>query len=414
MHSLAGIHNMTKLEFSSDHLSGPLKVEVPLSKSVANRWLILEALFPEFIEKNDLSEARDTRILREALLSTDEKIDIQDAGTAMRFATAYFSVQYKRRTYLHGTDRMHERPIAPLVNALRDLGGEIRYEKTKGYPPLSIYGKHLRGGEVYIPADMSSQFISALMLIAPATNDGVLINRTSRSVSQPYVDMTAAVLRQAGVEVNDEGTRIHVHGKPTKRIVVPTEGDWSAAAAFFAWVAVSGQTIHVAGLSADSVQGDVVLLDWATELGLKCEWVNEMLEVSRVSIPEDDFNLDFLDHPDLAQSLVMAAIGQGRSGKVTGLRTLRLKETDRVAALVESIEKLGGETTSTGGALYWTVDNLNFDNAQFDVFDDHRMAMALAPVAFLNPIEINDPSVVEKSFPNFWGEMAKLGLRSQV
>ncbi|NVK26744.1 MAG: 3-phosphoshikimate 1-carboxyvinyltransferase [Flavobacteriia bacterium] len=387
-------------------------LEVPLSKSVANRWLVLEAIFPKYIIKKQLSEAADTQILREALESNESEIDLGAAGTAMRFATAFFSAKQGAVTLLHGTDRMHERPIQPLVNALRSLGAEIRYEGEEGYPPLLIYGRHLRGGEVYIPADMSSQFISALMLVAPATQDGLLINRTSKTVSQPYIDMTSSVLRQAGITVEEDNNRIHVHGKPTEVVEMPSEGDWSAAAAFVAWTAVSGQSVSVKGLSRNSIQGDLMLIDWAEELGVEGEWSEGNWVLRRTHIPEDDLHLDMLDHPDLAQSIIMAAFAQGRGGKVTGLNTLRIKETDRINALVECMRMLGGETTDTGGALYWSpADELKFTGETFQTYDDHRMAMALAPLAALHDISIDDENVVRKSFPKFWEEMAKTGLR---
>lgn len=387
-------------------------VEVPLSKSVANRWQIIKALFPDKILKNKLSEARDTRILREALASKQEDINLQDAGTAMRFATAYFSVLKGRNVYLHGTDRMHKRPIEPLVSALRSLGAEVRYDGELGYPPLRIYGKKLRGGEVRIPADMSSQFISALMLIAPATNDGLLIHRTSKSVSQPYVNMTADVLRQAGITVEEDGMRIHVHGKPKTEVQMPTEGDWSAAATFVAWTAISGSPLRVIGLVRESIQGDKILQDWLPQLGIEAKWDGDVWCIERLEIPEEDLVLDMLDYPDLAPSIVMAAFGQGRAGKVTGLQTLRIKETDRISALVRTIERMGGDTTDLSSSLYWApAEKLDFSGEPFDTFDDHRMAMAIAPMAFFGELKLNDASVVEKSFPGYWKQMEKAGLK---
>lgn len=402
---------MKTLRYTEPTVNDIPEVEVPLSKSVANRWQILKALFPDHIIKNELSEARDTRILREALQSDQEDIDLGDAGTAMRFATAYFAVQDKCKVHLFGTDRMHQRPMEPLVTALRSLGAEIRYDKQHGYPPLRIYGKKLRGGEVRIPADMSSQFISALMLIAPATSDGLLIHRTSKSVSQPYVDMTATVLRQAGCNVEDEDMRIHVFGKPSKSVQMPTEGDWSAAVTFVAWTAISGRPIAIHGLSPDSIQGDKIILEWANQLGVEGEWENDVWRIQRTHIPEEDLYLDLLDHPDLAPSLIMAAFGQGRGGKVTGLQTLRIKETDRISALVRTMEQMGGDTTDLSASLYWRpAENIDLTNHVFDTFDDHRMAMAIAPFAFLGDLKLNDTTVVEKSFPGYWRQMKKVGL----
>ncbi len=404
---------MPRINYDPKDVDENVTIELPLSKSVANRWLILEAIFPDIILKSIYSEARDTQILREALSSESKDVNLHDAGTAMRFATAYFASKLGCEVVLRGTDRMHERPIGPLVKALRDLGAKVDYLDQEGFPPLRIEGKRLRGGEVYVPADMSSQFLTALMLIAPATNDGLVIHRTSKAVSQPYVNMTADVLRQAGVEVEDEGMRIHVHGKPMKPIQVPTEGDWSAAVAFYAWVAVSGKSVHLAGLSAESVQGDKVLQDLGSNLGVVSSWNSGILELEFKGVPEGDFNIDFLDHPDLAQSFILAAACQGRSGKATGLRTLRLKETDRVEAISEAIEKLGGHTTATGGALYWQIDQPIISDQLFRVFDDHRMAMALAPLAFHGAIQVDSLEAVQKSFPHFWLEMSKLGMTVQ-
>lgn len=388
----------------------PVTVRVPLSKSVANRWLILRALFPDLVHMHELSQAKDTSILQAALDGRTGDIDLGPAGTAMRFSTAYFSAMPGYEVFLHGTQRMHQRPVGPLVDALRSLGADLEYGGVEGYPPLRIKGKRLRGGEVYIPADMSSQFISALMLIAPATHDGLVIQRTRRGVSQPYVDMTSQVLRQAGVNVEEEGRRIHVHGKVTERVDVPVEGDWSAAAAFLAWTAVSGQPLRIQGLSPDSVQGDKILDQWTGLFGVVSKWEDGVWCLERVRIPADDVQLDLLDYPDLAQSLIMAAVGQGRSGKASGLYTLRIKETDRIAALVESIEAFGGETSASGGSLYWTIGEPSAPQGTLSVFDDHRMAMALAPMAGLFDIQLDAPSVVEKSFPGFWEEMSVAGL----
>lgn len=386
-------------------------VEVPLSKSVANRWIILKALFPDKILKNQLSEARDTRILREALESGETDINLGDAGTAMRFATAYFSILKNRNVYLFGTERMHHRPIEPLVSALRHLGAEIRYDEKIGYPPLRIYGKKLRGGEVRIPADMSSQFISALMLIAPATEDGLLIHRTSKSVSQPYVDMTAAVLRQAGITVEEDGYRIHVHGKPQEQVQMPIEGDWSAAATYVAFTAITGKALRIKGLSPKSIQGDRILLKWVKHFGIEGEWEEDVWLIRRTHLPEEDLQLDMLDFPDLAPSLVMAAFGQGRGGKITGLQTLRIKETDRISALVRTIERMGGDTTDLSNTLYWSpATNFDFSGKPFDTFDDHRMAMAIAPLTYFGELEVNDATVVEKSFPGYWSQMEKAGM----
>lgn len=385
-------------------------VRVPLSKSVANRWLILRAFYPDQIYMHSLSDAKDTAILQRALEIREGDVDLGPAGTAMRFSTAFFSVLRGADVRLFGTERMHERPIEPLVDALRSIGADVEYEGKKGYPPLKIQGKHLRGGEVRVPADMSSQFISALMLIATATYDGLLIHRTTKSVSQPYVDMTAHVLRQAGISVEYDGPRIHVHGKVTSRVDVPVEGDWSAAAAFVAWVAVSGEPLNIEGLSANSVQGDKALMDMVEEFGIEAQWDNGVWKLERTHVPSHDFEIDLLDYPDLAQPLILAAVGQGRSGKATGLRTLRIKETDRIAALVDSIEALGGEPTPLAGSIYWSIEKPVVPEKFFKTYDDHRMAMALAPMATLGQISLDDVNVVDKSFPKFWEEMKKVGL----
>lgn len=386
-------------------------VHVPLSKSVANRWLILKALFPDKIEMPILADAEDTKILEAALKSEAAEIDLGAAGTAMRFSIAYFSVQRNREVLLFGTERMHERPVGALVDALRDIHAEIEYEGKTGYPPVRIKGKHLRGGMVEIPADMSSQFLSALMLVAPATSDGMLIHRSTKAVSQPYINMTLAVLEQAGISIQEDGSRIHVHGKVKDKVVVPTEGDWSAVAAYIAWLAVAGGEVYIEGLSKNSVQGDKILDEWIGYFGIVGEWNDGVWHLKRVMIPTDPLNLDMLDFPDLAQCLIMAAVGQGRSGKVTGLRTLRYKETDRITALIESIEAVGGEASSVGTGLYWTVEGLpQKPEKVLSTYQDHRMAFALAPLAVHFDFQIDDEEVVRKSFPKFWHEMSKLGL----
>lgn len=385
-------------------------VKVPLSKSVANRWLILRALFPDQIVLHEISDADDVKILKRALDKGEGDIDLGAAGTAMRFSLAYFSMKHKTVSRLFGSERMHLRPIGQLVDALCAIGAEITYQDKKGYPPVVVNGKHLRGGQVYVPADMSSQYISALMLSAPATQDGLVIHMSSKGVSQPYIRMTASVLEQAGINVEMDGNRIHVHGKVERRVDVPNEGDWSAAGAFLAWVAITGNPLKVQGLSLDSVQGDKILDELAPEFGVATSWENGLWCLKRTHIPTEELRLDLLDWPDLAQPLIMAAVGQGRSGHVSGLRTLRIKETDRIAALVETIEALGGETNPLAGAIYWEMNEIRVPDRVFKTFEDHRVAMSLAPMAYYGSINLEDPSVVSKSFPTFWDELKKLGL----
>lgn len=383
---------------------------VPFSKSVANRWLVLKALFPK-LEADYPSEADDYRILQRALQSDDEVIDLGAAGTAMRFCTAFFAVQRNRVVELRGSERMHKRPIGPLVDALRTLGASIHYLEEEGYPPLRIEGKKLRGGQVWLPADISSQFITALMLVAPATHDGLQIHRTSRQVSHPYIRMTAHVLRESGVEVEIEGELIHVHGEPTSGASLKGEGDWSAAVAPLAWTAVTGNPVDVLGLKPDSVQGDKVLQDFAAELGVEATWEGERWCLRKGTVPAESLELDLLDFPDLAQSLILAGLGQKRSGKMSGLRTLRIKETDRLKALEESIEALGGDCTTSGGSIYWSVDELKHPDGTLKTYDDHRMAMALAPLSYHFPIRMDHPEVVSKSFPAFWKEASHMGIQ---
>ena len=386
------------------------KVELPPSKSHANRLLALQLLHDNNLQLTNAGESDDVRIMQLAVDHPESSIvDVGHAGTAMRFLTACFSVLEGERI-ITGSKRMKERPIAPLVNALRSLGAEIDYVEKDGFPPLRITSGGLAGSEVTIRGDISSQYISALMLIGTVLPDGLRIQLEGTVLSFPYIEMTAATINQIGgvVEINKEQVTVRKGIEPDRTVSI--EKDWSAAAFLLESAALSKDCdVLLEGLSGTSLQGDKRALELWEMFGLKVTEEDGGVRIRKngtVSIPD---SVDFLNHPDLAQPFAATIAGLGRSCRLTGLDNLRIKETDRIEALIKELTKAGTVCRSEGNDLILPPGQLNGEFT-FDTYSDHRMAMSLAPLSLkLGTVKINDPEVVSKSYPRFWNALEVIG-----
>lgn len=405
-----------KLSFTPPKIDD-FQFEITGSKSISNRYLILKALFPN-LELKGLSNSDDTRVLQKALSTSLEGktvIDIHHAGTAMRFSTAFFSALPGCEVILTGSQRMQERPIGILVEALRHLGADIEYVNNEGYPPLKISGKLLEKEEISISADVSSQYITALMLIAPSLKNGLTIHLESKVTSKPYLKMTAQALESVGVQVDFETTSIKVYPQteiePTS---ISVESDWSSVSYFYSCLALmDAGTMDISTFYKNSLQGDSQVAEFYKHFGIETQFNKESIQLSKVDhfkFPKK-IELDLNDTPDLAQTIAVTCLGLGVECFLTGLHTLKVKETDRLVALKTEIEKFGAEVIITDESLHLKpVSELNSE-VKIETYQDHRMAMAFAPLAIKTDLEILNPEVVSKSFPNFWEEMKVLGIQ---
>lgn len=391
------------------------KIAITGSKSESNRLLLLKALFPEIGIKN-LSNSDDSQLMMNALGSDEDIIDIHHAGTAMRFLTAYFSVQPTREIILTGSDRMKERPIKILVDALTELGADIKYWENKGFPPLKIKGKNLKGGKVSLNANVSSQYISALLLIAPKLKKGLEINLLGNITSTPYILMTLRLLEQIGVNTSFKNNVIKVDSfnKKLGKKTLLVESDWSSASYFYSLIALSdvATEIELSHFKVDSLQGDSELSKIYEEFGVETTFKNESIFLKKTNSVDTDsiVELDLVNSPDIAQTIAVTCLGLGLECKLTGLHTLKIKETDRLLALKTEIEKIGGEVKITDNSLQLLKRNNLLENVSIDTYSDHRMAMAFAPLALRTTLIINEAEVVSKSYPDFWADLAKIGV----
>lgn len=387
-------------------------VLLPASKSLSNRALVIQALCEEPFTIENLSTAEDTVVLQKALQNKTGKVDVGDAGTAMRFALAYFATQDKETT-ISGSDRMHQRPIGPLVDALRDMGADITYLKNEGFAPVKVKGSTRLRNSVSIKSDVSSQFISALMLIGPAIG-GLSIKLLGTPASFSYVEMTASLLEHFDVDVEFKGSFVVIKGTYSNNNYT-VESDWSAASYFLEIVALAEQAnVYIEKLPWYSIQGDSAVASLYQGLlgvssGAKFNGVHAQKGEYE---PDMDEEYDFADLPDMAQTVAATAAGMQMSFNLTGLQTLKLKETDRIAALKTELEKTGVTVTAGDDSLIIKPAGKGKkpSSVKFSSHNDHRMAMALAPLALvLDEVIIDDETVVKKSFPTYWDELKKLG-----
>ena len=384
---------------------------LPASKSISNRALIINALAGNGSTLHNLSDANDTQLMLRLVGSSQKTIDVEDAGTTMRFLTAFFSVAGKNKI-LTGTERMMERPIALLVDALRELGATINYLGKEGFPPHEILGfSGQRVSTIRIRGDVSSQYISALMMIGPLLPQGLTLELTGRIGSRPYIEMTAALMRHFGVGCTFAGNTVSIPHQSYAPATFTVESDWSAASYWFAFASLAKQAaIALPRLSLDSLQGDSAVVNIMKSLGVTASLKDGLLHLAKTHQVQD-VQWDFTHCPDLAQTIAVVCAAQGVKGHFTGLESLKIKETDRIAALQNELRKINADLIEVDSEHWTLVPSENLPaKAKFETYKDHRMAMAFAPLATCMDVEIENPAVVRKSYPNFWNDIASFGV----
>jgi 3-phosphoshikimate 1-carboxyvinyltransferase len=389
------------------------QIAVTGSKSETNRLLLLQALFPNITLANT-SNSDDSEVMQKALKGNDEIVDIHHAGTAMRFLTAYFAVNEGREVVLTGSPRMKERPIKVLVEALQQLGAQISYENEEGYPPIRIKGQKITNNKVSIPANVSSQYISALLLVAPKLENGIELTLVGEITSIPYIKMTLALLNDLQIQTSFEGNVIKVYPKPEVASKVMTvESDWSSASYFFSLVALSDKAkIALSSYKGTSLQGDSALVEIYAKIGVETYFEENKMTLTKIKdFNFEDVTFDLNNTPDIAQTIVVTCLGLGIGCHLTGLHTLKIKETDRLEALRIEMTKLGANITVTNDSLTLVASNHINSNVSIATYNDHRMAMAFAPLALKVPIIIDNAEVVSKSYPDFWEDLKTLGFK---
>lgn len=397
------------------------EINLPASKSISNRALIIHALSRGDILPDNLSDCDDTEVIIRALKTMPETIDVKAAGTAMRFMTAFLSVTKGEHT-LTGTERMKHRPIKVLVEALRRLGADISYENQEGYPPLRIRGGQLQGGHLEVAGDISSQYISALIMIGPALKDGLELQMTGEIISRPYIDLTLCVMRDFGAEVDwTAADTITVRPVPYKNRPFFIENDWSAASYWYEMLVMTTDDeaeIRLTGLTDGSRQGDSAVRYLFSMLGVKTIFgTREKGVPTTVTLKKCErlpvrLDYDFRNQPDMAQTFVVCCSVMGVPFRFTGLSTLKIKETDRIDALKIELRKLGYVIKEDApGSLSWDGERCEpVPDASIDTYEDHRMALSFAPAALRLPgLKINNPHVVSKSYPHFWDDLRSAG-----
>jgi len=383
-------------------------IKISGSKSESNRLLILQSFYRD-LELLNLSDSDDTKHLEAALISNKSIVDIGHAGTAMRFLTAYFSVNEGKEVVLTGSERMQNRPIKILVDALLSLGADISYTDKEGYPPLKIKGKKITKNRVQIHGNVSSQYISALLLIAPILENGLEIELVGKVTSVPYIEMTLALLGQLKIQTNWVENVIQITAKKNiepKAIVV--ESDWSSASYFYSLVALSpgGTNLKLSSYSKNSLQGDSSLVETYKHFGVTTTFDGHSIILSKDKVAsKDPLILNLVNSPDLAQTIAVTCFGLGIACDLTGLHTLKIKETDRLVALQNELDKLGATIKVTEDSLHLKPSLKINKNIAIKTYDDHRMAMAFAPLALKVPIIIQNANVVTKSFTSFWEDV---------
>ena len=403
-----------KISHNSKKCIGEIKISG--SKSETNRLLILKALFSDFEIKN-ISNSDDSTILEKALKSKEKIIDIHHAGTAMRFLTAYFSQLEGREVILTGSKRMQQRPIKILVDSLISLGADIYYENKNGYPPLRIKGKKFKGGSIKLPAGISSQYVSALLLIAPVLENGIELSLLGKPTSLPYIEMTLFLLKNFGVKTYFDGKKIKINPNiQFKKAKQTVESDWSSASYFYSIVALSKNAeIKLSSYKSKSLQGDSVLKNIYEKLGVKSIFKDNCLLLKKEEIKFPNcIDLNLTKAPDIAQTIAVTCYGLGIGCNLEGLHTLKIKETDRLVALERELKKLGATIKITESSLILSPGNNFKQNCSISTYNDHRMAMSFAPLSLKIPIQIKDHKVVSKSYPNFWKDLVKLNFIIQM
>ena len=389
-----------------------LSISLPSSKSISNRALILNALAYSPYDIQNLSDCDDTRVTVKALDSNDTTFDIGAAGTAMRFLTAFLA-KTCGEWIITGSERMRNRPIKLLVDALKTLGAKIEYLEKEGFPPLKIYGSALMGGEISLNGGVSSQYISALMMVAPMMVNGLKIKLEGDVISVPYIQMTMTMMKEYGVDVTFENNQIDVRPQTYKPIQFKVESDWSAASYWYEVLAIAGAgEVFLQGLYQNSSQGDSKVAELFEQLGVKSAYQTEGVRLTASGKYVSRFEYDFVNQPDLAQTFAVCCCAKGIPFVFSGVQSLKIKETDRVAALIAELAKFGYQLHEPQhGQLAWdgTQVPVSSEVPSVKTYEDHRMAMAFAPLALIQPIIIEEPNVVSKSYPCFWEDLELIG-----
>lgn len=408
-------------------------IQLPASKSISNRALILHSLAQSNIVPYNLSDCDDTRVMIRALNETSEQIDILAAGTAMRFLTAYLSVTPGTRT-ITGTKRMQQRPIRILVDALRKLGAQIEYTANEGFPPLRITGTELKGEEISLAGNISSQYISALLMIGAMLPKGLRLHLTGDIISRPYINLTLQLMRDFGAKAEwTSENSITVHPGGYQEVPFTVESDWSAASYWYQMVALQGiknkkiekqekgsfntstyPEIELLGLFSHSYQGDSRGAEVFSKLGVRTEYTDHGVKLTSIGVPVARLVEDFVDIPDLAQTFVVTCCLMNIPFRFTGLQSLKIKETDRIIALITELRKLGYVVRSEQDSiLSWDGERCPAEaEPVISTYEDHRMAMAFAPACLVLPqIQIDEPQVVSKSYPSYWESLQEAGFK---
>jgi 3-phosphoshikimate 1-carboxyvinyltransferase len=398
------------MKFTLRTKSKSLKGDIilPASKSISNRVLIIHALASTPFKIHNLSTADDTVIMKKALDRNDMITDVGPAGTAMRFLTAYYAGQPGEKV-LTGSERMKQRPISILVEALRSLGARITYLENEGFPPLHIEGRRLKGGHVKIAGNVSSQFITALLLIAPTLPQPLHIDIEGDPLSRPYIGMTKSLMESCGAQLSFKGNQIVVQPGRYRSKAYTVEQDWSSAAFWMSFATLARKVnFSLVGLKDKSIQGDRAATDIFEKLGLKFEFNERGLGITKNDVPQESTEWNFRNYPDLVQPAVISAGAQGLKFSFHGLDNLRLKESDRIFALQSELKKAGIDSDVNDHTLTLLGNKPAESCEAFDAHSDHRMVMAVAALSMIYPIvQIHDPMVVAKSYPEFWKEVEK-------
>ena len=392
------------------------EIKLPASKSISNRVLIINALSYSSFPVKNLSNCDDSLVMNQVLESNTNRFNIGHAGTAMRFLTAYLS-KIIGEWHITGSERMQQRPISILVDALRKMGAQIEYTGAEGYPPLKITGTALKGGIVELDGSISSQYISALLMIAPTVQGGLTLRLMNKITSRSYIEMTLQLMKKFGIKSQWNGNEIRIEAQSYKPVSYSVEADWSGASYWYALAALSDHCdLYLKGLLLNSLQGDAVQAGWFEQyFGIRSRQEGDSVRLTREKLVTlKKLNLNFIENPDIAQTFVVLAIGKKLSFHFSGLKTLKIKETDRIEALKTECAKLGAILTEPAeGELAWdglTDENLLQKEPVITTYDDHRMAMAFASAALFNGnIRIEEAMVVTKSYPSFYEDLKSVG-----
>jgi len=396
----------------SNILSGSV-LSISGSKSESNRLLILKALYPGITILN-ISKSDDTNVLVKALSAKSSNVDIHHAGTAMRFLTAFFAISKEKEITLTGSTRMQNRPIKILVDALISVGADIKYLNKTGFPPLLIKGKEFNNNELSLNSNVSSQYISALLLIGSTLKNGLKINLKGEITSKPYIVMTLSLLKQLGILYSFKENIIKINSFNDLRVkkTITVESDWSSASYYYSFVALSpiNTDLILNTFKNTSLQGDSILSKIFNEFGVETIFNDNSITIKKTKDSKQTVAFDLISSPDLAQTIAVTCLGLGINCSLTGLKTLLIKETNRLLALQNEIKKLGTDIEITKDSLSFNNPNKINNNVTIDTYEDHRMAMAFAPLSVLANIIINESDVVSKSYPDFWIDLTKIGI----